>query len=164
MLFLQIAALVSGVLAIPFTQPDTATNITLKGTNFLSQEEIRTIKAKLIANHETSTEKRIIKFVRQSENLYEDWVQGYTTTSSGSEHFATCAGKGPFLGVGQDGATVIDYYFQQADGNVVAYGPNGPVWDSGVTGACATACDCLLIFQTDGNLVAVCTVNRRILF
>ncbi|MDN4643851.1 curculin domain-containing protein [Arthrobacter sp. PsM3] len=37
----------------------------------------------------------------------------------------------------------------QADGNLVLYGPDGPLWDSGTDGSAAGVC----IMQADGNLV-----------
>ena len=66
--------------------------------------------------------------------------------------WATCA-NGQFISF--DGG--IAYHYDQSTGNFYVTENGSIVWQTRVNSPCATQCDCLLTFQSDGNLVTVST-------
>ena len=119
-----------------------------KRVSLSNYEEAMLMKAEMLKRGVTSIsfsdiQKRDAEYVRENEG------------------WATCAGAGnaPFLTI-TGGGELVEFIFQETDGNFVAYEGTEAIWSSGVTGqACATTCDCLLIFQGDGNLVTVSLKN-----
>lgn len=90
----------------------------------------------------------IAEFAKRQE-MYQSENEGWSVCAGEEVNFISMpASNSP--------STPLNFRFQQEDGNFVVYDGSNPVWSSGVTNQpCANPCDCLLIFQGDGNLVTV---------